>query len=153
MHMSTDNDRPQKTRTVFPENRGASVDNSWTKSTLCHKCGITGHIRPSCEWQRKDKHLERLLPSRKKGVLPKKKQLTIAEPPAESPGLAPPVESPAPAPTNPAPATAVPAPPVLTRKVLIRPKPTPCKMPAEMDLADFRAAMEQHYCLMLPGSD
>jgi hypothetical protein len=57
MHMSTDNDRPQKTCMVFPENRGASMDNSWTKSALCHKCGMTGHIRPSCEWQGEDKHL------------------------------------------------------------------------------------------------
>ena len=49
MHMSPDNDRPQKTRAIFPEDRSANGDGSWTKSALCHKCGMTGHIRLTCE--------------------------------------------------------------------------------------------------------
>jgi hypothetical protein len=46
MHMSTDNDRTQKMRAVFSENRGDNEDDSWTQSALCHECRITGHIRP-----------------------------------------------------------------------------------------------------------
>jgi hypothetical protein len=72
MHMSPDNDRPQKTRAVFTENRVANGDTSWTKFALCHKCGKIGHIRPLCEWEGEDKHLERLLLPRKKGTPLKK---------------------------------------------------------------------------------
>jgi hypothetical protein len=88
------------------------------------------------------KHLERLLPPRKKGALLKKKAPTAAGTPAGPAGPVPREEPPAPAPTNPGPARVAPDPPVPTRKVMIRPKSTPCKTPAEMELADFRAAME-----------
>jgi hypothetical protein len=52
-------------------------------------------------------------------------------------------EPPAPVLTSPVPTSAVPAPSVLTHKVLIRPKPTPCKAPAKMDLSDFCSAMKR----------
>jgi hypothetical protein len=142
MHMSPDNDRPQKTRAFFPENHSANGNNSWKKSALCHKCGIIGHIRPLCEWEGDDKQLECLLPPRKKGALLKKKGPTAAGTPAGPAGPAPREEPPAPAPTNPGPASVAPAPPVPTRKVMIRPKSMPCKTPAEMELADIRSAME-----------
>jgi hypothetical protein len=142
MHMSPDNDRSQKTRAIFPEDRSDNGNGSWTKSALCHKCGMTGHIRPTCEWEGEDKHLERMLPPRKKGAPFKKKAPMAAGTPAGPSGSAPWEENPAPAPKNSGPVGVTPAPPVPTRKVMIRPKVTPCKTPAEMELADFRAAME-----------
>jgi hypothetical protein len=44
---------------------------------------VNGHIRPKCEWQGEDKHLDCTLPRRKKGAFPKKKRPIVAEPPAE----------------------------------------------------------------------
>jgi hypothetical protein len=52
MHMSPDNDRPQKTHAVFPENCSANGDNSWTKSAVERRSTTRHHIGPPSRGRR-----------------------------------------------------------------------------------------------------